>query len=103
MMAASRGHTDIAIALVKAKANINAKEYVRVGLAGWMVVCVCAEVEHPLGLSALEARWRCRGRVVAASAMPMPFHQSRRYSMEAMRYCWRKNTIVPILSQRSSR
>ena len=36
----SRGHTDIAIALLKAKADINAKNYVRVGLAGCMVVCV---------------------------------------------------------------
>ena len=39
-MAAKYGHTDVAIALVKAKANINAKDKVRVGLAGWMVVCV---------------------------------------------------------------
>ena len=30
MKAAYRGHTDIAIALVKAKANINAKNKVRV-------------------------------------------------------------------------
>jgi len=30
MAAASRGYTDIAIALVKAKANINAKDNVRV-------------------------------------------------------------------------
>ena len=41
MAAASHGHTDIAIALLKAKADINAKNKVRVGLAGWMVVCVC--------------------------------------------------------------
>ena len=40
MEAAIYGHTDIAIALLKAKANINAKDNVRVGLAGWMVVCV---------------------------------------------------------------
>ena len=40
MKAAMHGHTDIAIALLKAKANINAKDNVRVGLAGWMVVCV---------------------------------------------------------------
>ena len=40
MWAADRGHTDNAIALLKAKANINAKDNVRVGLAGWMVVCV---------------------------------------------------------------
>ena len=40
MRAADRGHTDIAIALLKAKADINAKNNVRVGLAGWMVVCV---------------------------------------------------------------
>ena len=40
MMAAIGGHTDIAIALLKAKADINAKDKVRVGLAGWMVVCV---------------------------------------------------------------
>ena len=40
MAATDRGHTDIAIALLKAKANINAKDNVRVGLAGWMVVCV---------------------------------------------------------------
>ena len=39
-MAAVRGHTDIAIALLKAKADINAKNNVRVGLAGWVVVCV---------------------------------------------------------------
>jgi len=76
--AAWNGYTDIAIALLKAKANINAKNKVRVGLAGWDVVCVQR-------LSALEPRWRCRGRVVAASAMPMPFHQSRRYSMGVMR------------------
>ena len=41
MEAARDGHTDIVIALLKAKANANAKDYVRVGLAGWMVVCVC--------------------------------------------------------------
>ena len=41
MVAAVEGHTDIAIALVKAKANVNAKNIVRVGLAGWIVVCVC--------------------------------------------------------------
>ena len=35
---------------------------------GWWCV-----VEHPLGLSALDPRWRCRGRVVAASAMLMSF------------------------------
>ena len=40
MAAASGGHTDIVIALVKAKANVNAKDKVRIGLAGWMVVCV---------------------------------------------------------------
>ena len=44
MEAAWRGHTDIAIALVKAKADINAKTKVRVGIAGWMVVvCVCKD------------------------------------------------------------
>ena len=41
MVAAPRGHTDIAIALLKAKADINTKDKVRVGVAGWMVVCVC--------------------------------------------------------------
>ena len=40
MAAASGGHTDIAIALLKAKADINAKDNVRVGLAGCVVVCV---------------------------------------------------------------
>ena len=40
MRAAIEGHTDIVIALLKAKANINAKDWVRVGLAGWVVVCV---------------------------------------------------------------
>ena len=41
MAAAREGHTDIAIALLKAKADVNAKDQVRVGLAGWMmVVCV---------------------------------------------------------------
>ena len=40
MAAASGGHTNIAIALLKAKADINAKDMVRVGLAGWMVVSV---------------------------------------------------------------
>ena len=40
MMAAMEGHGDIVITLVKAKADINAKNNVRVGLAGWMV-CVC--------------------------------------------------------------
>ena len=42
MLAAVNGHTDIAIALLKAKADINAKDNVRVGLAGWMVV-VCVQ------------------------------------------------------------
>ena len=40
MYAAHDGRTDIAIALIKAKANVNAKNDVSVGLAGWMVVCV---------------------------------------------------------------
>ena len=40
MMAALDGHTDIVIELVKAKADINAKNIVRVGLTGYMVVCV---------------------------------------------------------------
>ena len=39
MSAAVRGHTNVVIALVKAKADINAKNEVRVGLASWMV-CV---------------------------------------------------------------
>ena len=41
MAAAINGRTDIAIALIKAKAKINRKDDVRVGLAGWIVVCVC--------------------------------------------------------------
>ena len=41
MLAACFGHTDIAITLLKAKADINAKSKVSVGLAGWMVVVVC--------------------------------------------------------------
>ena len=40
-MSAAYGRTDVATALLKAKADINAKDNVRVGLAGWMVVCVC--------------------------------------------------------------
>ena len=40
MKAVLRGHTDIAIALLKAKADVNAKADVCVGVAGWMVVCV---------------------------------------------------------------
>ena len=43
MMAAVAGYTDIAIALLKAKADTNAEDDVRVGLAGWMVVCVCEQ------------------------------------------------------------
>ena len=39
-MAASKGLTDCVIDLIKAKANISAKDSVRVGLAGCMVVCV---------------------------------------------------------------
>ena len=41
MMAAITGHTETAITLLKAKADINHKDTVRVGLAGWMVVCLC--------------------------------------------------------------
>ena len=41
MTAAACDYTDIVIALLKAKADINAKNNVRVGVAGWMVVCVC--------------------------------------------------------------
>ena len=41
MWAAMYGDTDIAVALLKAKASINHKDDVRVGLAGWMVACVC--------------------------------------------------------------
>ena len=104
MLAADDGHPDIVIMLLKAKADINLKNYVRVGLAGWMVVvCVCAEVEHPLGLSALEPRWRCRGRVVAASAMPMSFRQSRRYRVGRMRCGMRKKGVTAMLPQCSSR
>ena len=40
MFAGGGGHTNIAIALLKAKADIHAEDKVRVGLAGWMVVCV---------------------------------------------------------------
>ena len=40
MSAAIEGRTDTVIALVKAKANIDDKDEVRVGLAGWMVVCM---------------------------------------------------------------
>ena len=40
MLTALEGHTDIAIALLKAKADINHTDNVRVGVAGWMVVCV---------------------------------------------------------------
>ena len=40
MRAARFGYTDITIVLVKAKADVNAKDQVRVGVAGWMVVCV---------------------------------------------------------------
>ena len=52
MEAAIEGRTDTVIALVKAKASIDDLDTVRVGLAVWMVVC--AEVEHHLGLRALE-------------------------------------------------
>ena len=38
-MASYYGHTDCVIALTKAKANADAKNDVRVGLAGWMVMC----------------------------------------------------------------
>ena len=71
MWAAGNGYTDIAIALLKAKANVNATASVSVCVAGWMDgwLCVCAEVEHPLGLSEVESRWRCQGRVVAVSAI----------------------------------
>ena len=41
MVAGGGGYMDMVIALVKAKADINHKDRVRVGLAGWMVVCVC--------------------------------------------------------------
>ena len=34
------GHTECAIVLLKAKANVEKTKGVRVGLAGWMVVCV---------------------------------------------------------------
>ena len=61
MWGAAHGNTDIVIALAKAKANINAKNEVCVGLSGWMVVC--AEVEHPLGLGALEP-FSCRANRV---------------------------------------
>ena len=100
MHAALDGNTDCAIVLLKAKANVNAKNNV------WsrrLDVGVCAEVEHPLGLSALEPRWRCRGRVVASSAMPMPFRQSRRYRMGRMRCSMQKARITAILSQCSNR
>ena len=40
-MATVHGHTEIAIALVKAKANIYHQDNVCVCLAGWMVMCVC--------------------------------------------------------------
>ena len=40
MKATICGHIDIIIALVKAKANINAEDDVRVGLADWVMVCV---------------------------------------------------------------
>ena len=73
METAARRQTGIVIKLLKAKANISPK-----GLDGG----VCAEVDHPLGLGALEPRCRCRGRVVAASAMPMSF----RYYV-VMPYC----------------
>lgn len=51
MRAARHGHPGVAITLLKAKANINDKNKVCIGLAGWMVVvvCVCVEVKHPLG------------------------------------------------------
>ena len=38
MAAADEGHTDVVIALLKAKADMNTKNKVRVGLAGWMVL-----------------------------------------------------------------
>ena len=98
MVAAARGHTDIVIALVKAKANINAKDTVRVGLAGWLVV-VCAEVEHPLGLSALDLM--C---VVAASAMPMPLLSpittiQRGWDAISLAKDWNHHDTVPVLEQ----
>ena len=40
-MAALHEHTDTVITLLKAKADINTKDHVSAGLAGWMVVCVC--------------------------------------------------------------
>ena len=55
MLAAQNGYTDTAIVLLKAKANINAKNNVRVGLAGWMVVSV--QRLSTFGLSVLEPRW----------------------------------------------
>ena len=40
MVAAHVDQTDIVIALLKGKANVNAKNNVRVDLAGWMVKSV---------------------------------------------------------------
>ena len=41
MKAAVYDYTDTVIALLKAKADVNHKDKVCVGVAGWMVVCVC--------------------------------------------------------------
>ena len=41
MGAACYGHTNCVVALIEGKADVNAKDKVRVGLGGCMVVCVC--------------------------------------------------------------
>ena len=47
MMAGEKGNTGTAVVLLKAKADVNAKSDVRVGLAGYGVVY--AEVEYYFG------------------------------------------------------
>ena len=63
MRTAHTGATDIAIALLKAKADVNVEDKVRVGLAGWMVVSV-QRLSTISGVECAGAKVECRGRVV---------------------------------------
>ena len=74
MRTTCNGCTDTVVELIKAKADVNAEDEVRVGLAGWMVVSV-QRLSTISGVECAGAKVEVSRACCCRSAMPIPFRK----------------------------
>ena len=132
VQAIENGHADTVVTLIEAKVNINPKNVVSVrwGMPAHLdcvlvSLCVCrltflrCYTLLQEGISMLSShcskpeltstpKIKCVlvspvCGLMTVPAMPMTFHQSRRYRLVMMRLCWREGLKITMSSQRSSR